>query len=86
MQIAPSPARLEALRHTAQAFEAQALSALLAPMFATVDATGGAFGGGQAEAQFRSLLTDQYAAGVARAGGIGLARAVYDELLRAQAR
>jgi len=80
-----SPARAETLRRTAVAFEAQALSALLAPMFATVDPSKGTFGGGAGEAQFRPMLVSHYAEGMARAGGIGIARAVFAEMLRAQA-
>lgn len=74
-----------ALRRAARDFEAQALSQLLQPVFATVDASRGAFGGGAAEAQWRPMLVDAYAAAAARSGGVGIAEAVYRELLRTQA-
>jgi Rod binding domain-containing protein len=74
----------DALRRAARAFEAQALAALLQPIFATVDAARGVFGGGAGEAQWRPMLVDAYAAAIARAGGIGIAGAVHRALLRAQ--
>jgi Rod binding domain-containing protein len=78
------PAAEEALRHAARAFEAQALGALLQPIFATVDAARGPFGGGAGEAQWRPMLVDAYAAAIARVGGLGIAGMVQRALLRAQ--
>jgi peptidoglycan hydrolase FlgJ len=82
----PTPPRRDeaALRQAAQAFEAQALGQLLKPIFATVDAARGPFGGGAAEDQWRPMLVEAYAGAVSRAGGLGIADAVYRELLRAQ--
>lgn len=71
-----------AMRKSARDFEAQALGFLLQPMFATVDMTKSAFGGGAAEAQWRPMLVDAFAASAVRAGGVGIADAVYRELLR----
>jgi peptidoglycan hydrolase FlgJ len=71
------------LRQAAQAFEAQALSQLLAPAFATVG--GGTFGGGAAEAQWRPMLLDAMAGAAARSGrGVGIADLVLREMLRLQ--
>ncbi|TXG83361.1 MAG: flagellar biosynthesis protein FlgJ [Sphingomonadales bacterium] len=42
------------------------------------------FGGGQAEETFRSLLGDEVGKSIARRGGIGLAPAVLDQLLKLQ--
>lgn len=70
-------------RETAREFEAQALGALLQPMFDGLG-EGGAFGGGTGEAQWRPLLVNEYAKGIARAGGVGLAAGVLDTLLRMQ--
>ncbi|GGG28079.1 hypothetical protein GCM10010964_14970 [Caldovatus sediminis] len=78
------PATEEALRRAARAFEAQALGALLQPIFATVDAARSPFGGGAGEAQWRPMLVDAYAAAIARAGGLGIAGMVQRALLRAQ--
>jgi len=81
--IPPASAAPARLREAAQAFEAQAMAALLAPMFATV--TPGAFGGGAAEAQWRPMLVEQMAAAAARGGrGLGLAEPVLREMLRWQ--
>ena len=71
-----------ALRRAAQQFEAQALGLLLQPVFATVDSARGAFGGGAAEAQWRPMLVEAYAAAASRAGGLGLSDAVFRELRR----
>ena len=68
----------------AQAFEAQALGALLMPMMATVDQTGGAYGGGDAEATWRPMLTERVADSLAHAGGLGLAMPVFTQLMRMQ--
>lgn len=70
-----------AARRTAQQFEAQALGALLQPMFAGIE-TKGFFGGGSAEAQWRPMLVDAIANDLARAGGLGLADAVLREITR----
>lgn len=84
------PAPTEApprLRQAAQAFEAQALSALLAPAFATVDPSRSGFGGGAAEAQWRPMLLDAIATAATRGGGspLGIGDTVLREMLRAQA-
>ena len=68
----------------AQAFEGNALGQLLAPMFNTLDSSGGAFGGGVGEATWRPLLTDAIARQVAAKGGLGLAGPVMHQLLQAQ--
>lgn len=70
------------MRKSARDFEAQALGFLLQPMFATVDNAKSAFGGGAAEAQWRPMLVEAFAASAVRAGGVGIADAVYRELLR----
>jgi peptidoglycan hydrolase FlgJ len=73
------------MRQAAQNFEAQALSQLLAPAFATVDLGRTPFGGGMGESQWQPMLVDAIAKGVARAGGLGLAQPVLHEMLRIQA-
>ena len=77
-QASQSPA---AMRRAAQAFEAQALGALLQPMFQGLE-TKGPFGGGAAEAQWRPMLVDAIAKDLARAGGLGLTDAVLREMTR----
>ena len=71
------------IRAAAQEFEASFLAQMLQPMFQGLS-TDGPFGGGQSEGVFRSLLVDEYARGMARAGGIGVARTVGNELLKLQ--
>jgi peptidoglycan hydrolase FlgJ len=79
---APSPARM---RQTAQAFEAQVLAQLMQPAFETVDTSKSAFGGGSAEAQWRPMLVEAFAAGAARSGqGIGIQDMVLRHMLRLQ--
>ena len=79
---AQSPARM---RQTAQAFEAQVLAQLMQPAFDTVDTSKSAFGGGAAEAQWRPMMVEAYAAGAARSGqGIGIQEMVLRHMLRMQ--
>lgn len=68
---------------TARDFETQFVSVLLQPMF---EGTGedSAFGGGPGEGMFRSLLVEQYGREMTKSGGIGLADAVYREILKMQ--
>jgi Rod binding domain-containing protein len=74
--------RAEAER-VAKEFERMFLTEMLQPMFAGVE-TDGPFGGGAAEAMFRPMLIDQYAAAIADAGGVGIANTVLSELIRLQ--
>ena len=70
------------LRKAAQDFEAQFFGFMLQPMFATVDMSKSAFGGGHAEAQWRPMLVDAIANSTVRSSGLGIADIVYRELLR----
>jgi len=70
-----------AARRTAQDFEAQALGALLAPMFQGLD-TKGPFTGGNAEGQWRPMLIDSIARDMARGPGLGIADSVLREINR----
>jgi Rod binding domain-containing protein len=83
---APQPgAKSEAeLRRIAEEFEAMALNQLLAPMFEGLT-TDGLGGGGAGEAMFRPMLVQEYAKGIAQAGGVGLAEPVLRELMKMQA-
>lgn len=78
-----APRDLPAMRQAAQSFEAQALGALLQPMFAGLDGKT-PFGGGAAENQWRPMLVDAIARDLARAGGLGIADAVFRDMLRLQ--
>lgn len=70
-------------RRVAQDFEAFTLSQFLQPMFENIEAAE-PFGGGNAEKMWRSLQLDEYGKAIARSGGIGLADAVYKEILKMQ--
>ena len=73
------------MRQTAQAFEAQVLAQLMQPVFDTIDTSKSAFGGGTAEAQWRPMMVEAFAAGAARSGqGIGIQEMVLRHMLRMQ--
>lgn len=80
----PPAADSRKLRQAAVDFTAQALSDMLAPMFATLDETGGVFGGGPGEAAWRPMLVQQFAKSIAQQGGFGLTASVAAALLRLQ--
>lgn len=71
------------VKETAEAFEASFLSQMLKPMFEGLS-TDGLFGGGQAEATWRSFLLDEMAKKTVSAGGIGLSGSVMNEMLKMQ--
>jgi flagellar protein FlgJ len=75
----------DAIRESSVEFESVFLAAMLAPMFETLS-TEVPFGGGDAEETWRSLLAEQYAGSIARAGGIGIADSVFQQLLALQER
>ncbi len=85
----PTPAELADPRtariwKTALDFEASTLAQLLKPMFDTIDTSQGPFGGGDGEAAFRPMLTEEYAKAMAHHGGIGLAAPVFRQMLQIQ--
>ncbi len=67
----------------AQDFEAMFLNTMFQEMQTGIDGDG-PFGGSGALKVWRSFLTNQYATTFAKAGGIGIANQVYQELLRQQ--
>jgi flagellar protein FlgJ len=67
----------------AQDFEAMFLNSMFQHMFTSVDGEG-PFGGSGALKVWRSFMTDQYAKTFAKAGGIGIASHVYEQLLKQQ--
>ena len=70
-------------RAAAVEFEQFFIAQMLEHMFSGVP-TDGPFGGGNGESIFRSLLNTEYAKIISRAGGVGIADAVYREILRLQ--
>ncbi len=79
---AASPLKTKA-KAAAQNFEAVFLNTMFNSMFTGIDGDG-PFGGSGATGVWRSMLTDQYARSLAKAGGIGIADQVYKSLLAQQ--
>ena len=77
------PQDAQSLRKSAEDFEAVFLSTVISRMFESIPVDG-PFGGGHAEATYRSFLADEYGAELSRQGGVGIADAVYADLLRLQ--
>lgn len=70
-------------RAASRDFEAVFLNSMIQHMFTGIDGEG-PFGGQGATGVWRSVLTDQYAKSIARAGGIGIADQVYKSLIAHQ--
>jgi len=67
----------------AQNFEAVFLNSMFEQMYTGISGEG-PFGGSGATGVWRSLLTDSYARSFAKAGGIGIASHVYQQLMAMQ--
>jgi len=67
----------------AQNFEAVFLNSMFEQMYTGIGGEG-PFGGSGATGVWRSLLTDSYARSFAKAGGIGIASHVYQQLMALQ--
>ncbi len=78
------PQKLQQLAKAAQDFEAMALGQLLKPMFETIDQSKGLFGGGAGEAAWRPMMVQEMAKNLAKAGGLGLAKPVLQQMIRMQ--
>ena len=63
-------------------FEAMALGEFLKPMFETVSTKKTPFGGGAGEETWRPMLVDEIAKQIAAAGGLGLARPIYEAMAK----
>jgi Rod binding domain-containing protein len=64
-------------------FESMFLNSMFQQMNAGINGEG-PFGGSGALKVWRSFMTDQYAKMFAKSGGVGIAKHVYDELLKLQ--
>ena len=69
---------------SAKDFEAMAIGQLLQPMFNTVDTAHDCFGGGPGEEAWKPMLVQEFAKQIANHGGLGLAKPVYEAMLRMQ--
>ena len=74
------PAKIDA---AAEDFEAVMLTALLKPVFDSIQSSE-PFGGGEAENTWRGMLVEEYTKEMAANGGIGIADQVRAALLRLQ--
>ena len=84
-QAGAAPGQPDArIRKAAEEFEAMALGQMLAPMFETVDTSRGPFGGGEGESAWKPMMVTELAKALCRAGGIGLAQPVMQQMLRMQ--
>ena len=79
----PASKQTDRTHQAAEDFEAVFLSQMLETMSSGIK-TDGPFGGGQGEGVFRSMLNQEYSRAITNAGGIGVADAVYREMLRMQ--
>jgi flagellar protein FlgJ len=75
------PAKIAKSAHD---FEAMAIGQLLQPMFDTVDTAHSKFGGGPGEEAWKPMLVQEFAKQIEAHGGLGLAKPVYDAMLRMQ--
>lgn len=75
------PAKIAKSAHD---FEAMAIGQLLQPMFDTVDSAHNNFGGGPGEEAWKPMLVQEFAKQIEAHGGLGLAKPVYDAMLRMQ--
>jgi peptidoglycan hydrolase FlgJ len=69
---------------SANEFEAMAIGELLKPMFDTVDTTRGKFGGGHGEEAWKPMLVQEFAKQISNHGGLGLAKPIYESIMRMQ--
>lgn len=79
----PANASIAKLREVSQDFEAVFLAQMLQPMFANLGAEK-PFGGGLSEGMWRSKQVEEYGKAIVKNGGIGLADAVFREMLKMQ--
>lgn len=70
-------------REAAEEFEAVFVTSMVETMFSGIS-TDGPFGGGHSEQMYRSMMNEEYANAIVKAGGIGLADNVYREILKLQ--
>jgi flagellar protein FlgJ len=72
-----------AIDKAAKEFESVFISQFLGSMFSGIKSDG-ITGGGDGEEMFRSLMIDQYASGIEKQGGLGLAASVKSQMLKMQ--
>ena len=73
------------MKAAAESYEATFLNQMFSQMFEGIP-TEGLGHGGQAEETWRGMLINEYSKSFAKAGGIGLAKQIYHDLVRLQER
>ena len=76
-------AGLDRLKETALEFEAVFLAQMLKSLTSDLEGSEGPLGGGEGD-PFRSMLSDELGKLISRAGGIGVADAILQEMLKTQ--
>jgi Rod binding domain-containing protein len=71
------------MRDVAEDFEAVFISEMIRPMFENLGAEE-PFSGGAGEDIWRNMQVDEYGKAIAKTGGVGIADAVLDQLIRMQ--
>jgi peptidoglycan hydrolase FlgJ len=79
-----SPQAQQKAKGSAQDFESVFLNSMFQQMFAEVKGEG-PFGSTAGTGPWRSMLTDEYAKGISKAGGVGISDAVFRTLIMQQA-
>lgn len=79
-----SPLAHEKARKTSREFEAMFLEQMLERVMPSGDEEGPLGGNGAGGAVYRSMLVKEYAGQMAKSGGVGVADAVFRDLLRLQ--
>lgn len=74
---------LHRIDETAKDFEANFMAEMMKPMFEGLHPDEN-FGGGKGEEVFRDFLIQEYGKKIAETGGIGIAAAVREEMIRQQ--
>ena len=79
-----SPQALQKAKTGAQDFESVFLNSMFQQMFSDVKGEG-PFGSTPGTGPWRSMLTDEYAKGISKSGGVGIASDVFRTLILQQA-
>ena len=74
---------LRQAREVSEEFEAVFLGQMLQPMFQNIEAAE-PFGGSPSEKMWRTMQVEEYGKAIAKAGGIGIADAVFREIIKSQ--
>ena len=74
---------IQKFRKVAEDFESVFISEMIRPMFENIEAEA-PFGGGQSEKIWRAMQIDEYGKAIARAGGLGIADQVLDQMIKMQ--